>query len=124
MSCRIEEIPFHHHPVDDIEPELPQTAAYREAALRLRAVLDIAYEFVCQSQRPRMAMQQIGVALGLPSALRTTEAELALLNQVTRQDFSKGVTQFLRITQLPPALTLKPDAAKLAYRHCHCEFAQ
>jgi hypothetical protein len=40
-----------------------------------------------------MAMQQVGVALGLPSALRTTEAELALLNQVTRQNFSKGCDQ-------------------------------
>ena len=39
------------------------------------------------------------------------ETEVALLNQVTRQDFSKGVTRFLRITQLPPALGLKSDAA-------------
>jgi hypothetical protein len=39
------------------------------------------------------------------------ETEVALLNQVTRQDFSKGVTRFLRIAQLPPALGLKSDAA-------------
>ena len=39
------------------------------------------------------------------------ETEVALLNQVTRQDFSKGVTRFLRIAQLPPALGSKSDAA-------------
>lgn len=49
-----------------------------------------------------MAMQQVGFALGLPSAARQSETELALLNQVTRQDFTKGVTQFLRIAQLLP----------------------
>jgi len=44
---------------------------------------------------------------------------LALLNQVTRQDFSKGVTKFLRISQLPPAFGLKTDAAKSNFRECH-----
>jgi hypothetical protein len=66
-----------------------------------------------------MAMRQVGIALGLPSAARQSETELALLNQVTRQDFSKGVTKFLRIAQLPPALGLKSDAAKAAFRKRH-----
>jgi hypothetical protein len=30
--------------------------------------------------RPRMAMQQVGIALGLPGAARQSETELALLN--------------------------------------------
>jgi hypothetical protein len=33
-----------------------------------------------------------------------SETELALLNQVTRQFFSEGVTKFLRIAQLRPGL--------------------
>jgi hypothetical protein len=103
-------------PIDHIEPLSENLSSHREAALLLRVVLEVAYEFVLQSSRPRMAMQQVGVALGLPSASRTTEAELALLNQVTRKDFSKGVTKFLRIAQLPAHLNLKPDAAKFAYR--------
>jgi hypothetical protein len=74
--------------------------------------MELAYEFVVQSERPRMAMQQVGVALGLPWATRQSETELALLNQVTREDFSKGVTKFLRMAQLPPALGIKSDAAK------------
>jgi hypothetical protein len=36
-----------------------------------------------------------------------SEQEYALLNQVTKQDFSKGVTPFVRISQLPPAFNLK-----------------
>jgi hypothetical protein len=44
--------------------------------------------------RPRMAMQQVGIALGLPGAARQSETELALLKQVNRQDSSKGVTKF------------------------------
>lgn len=113
------EFAVYHHPVDDIEPEERETAPYRECALRLLSVLEIAYDFVCQSQRPRMAMQQVGVALGIPAALRMTEQEFALLNQVARDDFSEGVTKFLRVSQLPPALALKADAAKAAYRDCH-----
>jgi hypothetical protein len=119
LSQSVQEIPFHHHPVDDIEPEAQNTAAYRECALRLRRTLDFVYEFVCQSQRPRMAMQQVGVALGLPAARQMSEQDFALLNQVTRQDFSKGVTKFLRIAQLPPALGIKSDAAKASFRNSH-----
>ena len=115
----IHEIPFNHHPIDDIEPEPQISEAYRDAALRLVLVLEIAYDFVVQSDRPRMAMQQVGIALGLPSALRASETELALLNQVTRQDFSKGVTRFLRVSQLPPALGIKSDAAKASFRNSH-----
>jgi hypothetical protein len=88
------EIPYNHHPVDDIEPEIRETAAYREASLNFARVFGLAYEFVMQSDRPRMAMQQIGVALGLPQTLKMSEQQFALLNQVTRQDFSKGVTKF------------------------------
>jgi hypothetical protein len=66
-----------------------------------------------------MAMQQVGIAPGLPGAARQSETELALLNQVTRQHFSKGVTKFLRIAQLPPALRIKSDAAKASFRNSH-----
>jgi hypothetical protein len=59
----------------------------------------------------------VGVALGLPGAARQSETELALLDHVTRQDFSKGVTKFLRIAQLPPALGIKSDAAKASFRN-------
>jgi hypothetical protein len=69
------DIPVYAHPIDDIEPEVHVTESYREAALRLVLVLEIAYDFVVQSDRPRMAMQQVGIALGLPSALRTSETE-------------------------------------------------
>jgi hypothetical protein len=48
-----------------------------------------------------------------------SEIQLALLNQVTRQDFSKCVTKFLRIAQLPPAPGIKADAAKAAFRNSH-----
>jgi hypothetical protein len=113
------DIPFYAHPIDELEPEPPSTEAYREAALRLIHVLEIAYDFVVQSERPRMAMQQVGIALGLPSAVKMSEIQLALLNQVTRQDFSKGVTKFLRVSQLPPAFGLKTDAAKSNFRNCH-----
>jgi hypothetical protein len=83
------------------------TAAYREASLRLLPVLEIIYHFVAQSDRPRMAIQQEALRLGFPTALRTSEAELALLNHVTRQAFSKFVAHFLIISQLPPALASK-----------------
>ncbi|SRR5258707_5130717 len=106
------EIPFNHHPVDDIEPEIEFTEAYRQAALRFLFVLEVAYDFVVQSDRPRMAMQQIGMAMGIPAAAKLSEQEFALLNQVTRQDFSKGVTKFLRVSQMPPAFGLKSDEAK------------
>jgi hypothetical protein len=81
------DIPVYAHPIDELEPEPQISEAYRDAALRLVLVLEIAYDFVVQSDRPRMAMQQVGIALGLPSALRASETELALLNQVTRQVF-------------------------------------
>jgi hypothetical protein len=113
------DIPFNRHPVDEIEPEIEQSEAYRQAALRFLYVLEILYDFVVQSDRPRMAMQQVGLAMGIPAAAKMTEQEFALLNQVTRQDFSKGVTKFLRVSQLPPAFGLKSDESKLGYRHCH-----
>jgi hypothetical protein len=112
------EIAFNHHPVDDIEPEIEYAEAFREASLRFAYVLEIAYHFVVTSDRPRMAMQQIAVALGLPAARQMSEQEFALLNQVTRQDFSKGVTKFLRISGLPPAFGLKSDETKLNLRDC------
>jgi hypothetical protein len=34
--------------------------------MRFKIVMELAYEFVVQSERPRMAMQQVGIALGLP----------------------------------------------------------
>jgi hypothetical protein len=55
---------------------------------------------------------------GDPAALKMTEQEFALLNRVTEQDFSKGVTKFLRMAQLPPSLALKSDEAKFAYGRC------
>lgn len=113
------EIAVNHHPIDDIEPEVQNIGSYREAAVKFKNVIEVAYDFVVQSERPRMAMQQVGIALGLPSALRTSETELALLNHVTRQDFSKGVTKFLRVSQLPPALGIKSDAAKAAFGNSH-----
>ena len=119
LARSMRDIPVYDHPIDQIEPETQISEAYREAALRLVHLMEIAYDFVVQSDRPKMAMQQVGVALGLPSALRASETELVLLNQVTRQDFSKGVTKFLRIAQLPPALGIKSDAAKAAFRNCH-----
>jgi hypothetical protein len=118
-SRSIHEIPFHHHPVEDIEPLLERVSSYREAALKFKSVMEVAYHFVVTSDRPRMAMQQVGIALGLPTALKSSESELALLNQVTRQDFSKGVTKFLRMSQLPPALALKSEAQKAVYRNSH-----
>jgi len=119
LARSMRDIPVYDHPIDQIEPETQISEAYRDAALRLVLVLEIAYDFVVQSDRPRMAMQQVGVALGLPSALKMSEIQLALLNQVTRQDFSKGVTKFLRIAQLPAPLALKSEAAKAAFRNCH-----
>lgn len=116
MSPR--EIPFIRHPVEDLEPELETPASYREASQRLLYVLEIAYDFVVQSDRPRMAMQQVGFALGIPAASNMSEQDFALLNQVTRQDFSKGVTKFLRVSQLPPSFGSKSDEAKFAYRNC------
>jgi hypothetical protein len=32
--------------------------------------------------------------MGIPAALKMTEQEFALLNRVTEQDFTKGVTKF------------------------------
>jgi hypothetical protein len=82
-------------------------------------VIAIIYDFVVQSERPRMTMQQVGVALGLPDAVKMSESQLAPLSRVRRQDFSKGVTKFLRIAHLPLALGIKLDAAKSSFRNCH-----
>jgi hypothetical protein len=117
LKCSMREIAVNHHPIDDIEPEVQDVGSYREAAMRFKIVMELAYDFVVKSERPRMAMQQVGVALGLPSVVKMSEIQLALLNQVTRQDFSKGVTKFLLIAQLPPALGIKSDAAKASFRN-------
>jgi hypothetical protein len=118
LSSASAEIPYHHHPVDDLEPQPEQSEAFRDAALRLIPILEIIYYFVNNSSRPRTAIQQVDVALGIPAALAHSEHEFALINQVTRQDFSKGVVKFLRMAQLPPSLTLKSDAARAAYQYC------
>src|SRR5260370_37486226 len=99
-----------------VDYQIQDVESYREAELRFKAVMEIVYAFVLRSERPRMAMQQVGTALGLRSAGQS-ETELALMNQLTLQGFSKGVVRFLRMAQLPPALRLKSDADKATYRN-------
>lgn len=120
LKVSIREIAVHDHPIDHIEPpELPNTEAYREASLRLKTVLEIAFSFIQQSRNPRLAVAQISVALGLPNAAGISEEQHALTYQVTRQGFSKGVVQFLRMSQLPPSFSLKSEEARATYRHLH-----
>jgi hypothetical protein len=83
LSRSIHEIPFNHHPIDDIEPDVKNIGSYRAAAVKFKNVMELAYDFVVQSEHPRMATQQVSIALGLPHANRQSETELALLNQVT-----------------------------------------
>jgi hypothetical protein len=76
LKCSMREIAIDHQPIDDIEPEIREIGSYREAPMKFRIVMELAYDFVVQSERPKMAMQQVGVALGLPSALKMSEIQL------------------------------------------------
>jgi hypothetical protein len=116
VSRQTHEIAVNDHPIDHIEPALESAGSYREASKHLLYVLEIAYGIVMQSDKPKMAMAAIGSAMGIPAAVRTSPGEYALLNGVTKQAFSKVVTQFLRESQLPPALSCKSEEAKLSYR--------
>jgi hypothetical protein len=90
LSRSIHEIPFNRHPIDDIEAEVQNIESYRRAAMTFKNVMEVAQHFVVQSERPRMAMQRVGIALSLRAPTEQSETELALLNQVTRQDLSKA----------------------------------
>jgi len=104
------------HPVDELEPLDVTADAYRDAAQRLALCLEAVFRFLETSRRRDLANAQWAVALGLPSVQGHSVTELALQFGVTKQDFSKGVTRFLRMSGLPPAFGLKTDRAKQAYR--------
>jgi hypothetical protein len=52
LSRAFDEIAYHHHPGDDIEPLLERASSYREAASHLRAVMEVAYEFASRATGP------------------------------------------------------------------------
>jgi len=104
------------HPVDELEPIDPNSDAYREASKRLVLVLEAVFHFLQTSRRKDLATLQWAIALGLPSVRGQDLTGLALQLGVTRQDVSKGVTRFLRMSGLPPAFGLKSDQAKEVYR--------
>jgi len=70
-SRSIHEIPFNRHPIDDIEAEVQNIGSYRRAAMTFKNVMEVAQHLVVQSERPRMAIQQVGIAFRLPSAIST-----------------------------------------------------
>lgn len=113
---RIHEPYCNPHPVDELEPLDRCSDEYRQAAKRLAVSLEAVFRFVQNSRRKDLANTQWAVALGLPSVRGQSVTDLALQFGVTKQDFSKGVTRFLRMSGLPPAFGLKSDQAKQTYR--------
>ena len=106
------------HPIDLLEPEEEVVNIYREVGIRALRVNICMAEFVLDARDPRMAMMQVCIALDLPPAQGQTLTAIANKLQVSKQAVSRGVTRFLRIARLDPAVGLKSIDARIRYRTC------
>jgi hypothetical protein len=50
LSHAFDDIPYYHHPIDDIEPEIESRTSYREASPHFVWVLPLAHKFVVAKQ--------------------------------------------------------------------------
>jgi hypothetical protein len=109
-------------PVDSIEPIDTGTSEYREAAIRMLALLHVIDSFLCSSREgPPREWCPISLALGLMSTRGKTETAIAEEMGVSRQCISKNVTRFLRMRGLgeQPAFGLKSAAVRRKLQDCH-----
>ena len=73
--------------------------------------------FIACSRHARIASIEVWIALGLTSTRGRTETSIAEEFGVTKQAWSRGVTKFLRMSQIDPAFGLKSPEARRTYQH-------
>jgi hypothetical protein len=90
----------------------------REAEVKLRCLLCCMDTYMSRTRDARMGWVQIACALGLNSTKGESLSAIAAKMGVTRQAVSKGVTTFLRMSQLSnsPAFGLKSPEARRTYQ--------
>jgi len=114
-------------PVDEIEPELSNHEAYREASRKFKRVLNASFKhfglslYRIKSSDPaitqiRTAYWQICFALGLQVCEGKSMTEHARDLGVERAAISKGATMFCRVNELPVSFYMKKELSQNSYR--------
>ena len=104
------------HPMEDMEPEIDEQAAIREAQKRFRFIIDRAVAFVIDADDSELAAWQVAFALGSPSCMGQTMVQKGQELGVGKAAISKGATAFCRMTDLPPSSYMLSKGAQNSYR--------
>jgi len=112
-------------PIDEIEPEIVQADAYREAAKIGLQLINNCLLFILKTpmnRESRIALWQVAFGIGLPLCAGRSMTEiaeeiekLAPGDGLTRACISKGATLFRRMNGLPPNAYMKDEESLGSY---------
>ena len=106
---------YSRHPVEDIEPEIEHSDAFREASKIGLRLLNNAMLAMLQGRMSRVTFWQICYGIGLPLTEGRSMSETAKELGVSRAALSKGSQKFRRSQGLPPNPNGKSAEASKSY---------
>lgn len=109
---------YSRHPVEDLEPEIADTDAYREAArigLRLINSAMLAILQTRMTKETATALWHVAYGIGLPLCEGRSMTETARELGVERATVSKGAKAFQRRNGLPTNQYMKDEDAVAVY---------
>ena len=103
-------------PIDDIEPQVVTTDAYREASRKFFSLIDPIMEMLRADKYKASRWWQIQFALGTSHCIGRDMGHAGALCGVDKAAMSKGAVEVCNILKIPPSPYMKNEAARKSYK--------
>jgi hypothetical protein len=123
---------YHHHPLQDLEPEERIEDPVRQARVKCVALLNQSFAVIDAAlsgptatvQDGRVAVWGIALSMGLNMCAGTSVTETAARLGVRKATLSKKMTAFAAANDLPHSAYMKDEASRAAYANARLESIQ